>query len=81
MTTRFEGLCPFQRSIQQCGEITQPTLRDRLKGTAYLWIRFKLAGVPTQQATSYNWRNRLSLDDQLKTYRHCSINTRDRQRA
>ena len=62
------GFEPMLRMFlyKEVREITQPTLQDRLKGTAYLWIRFKLAGVPTQQAISYNWRNRLSLDDRLK---------------
>jgi hypothetical protein len=44
-------------------DISQPELHRRLKGTAYLWIRFGLDGVPTQQAISYIWRNRLSLTD------------------
>ena len=44
-------------------DISQPELHRRLKGTAYLWVRFGLDGVPTQQAISYIWRNRLSLTD------------------
>ena len=44
-------------------DISQPELHRRLKGTAYIWVRFGLDGVLTQQAISYIWRNRLSLTD------------------
>ncbi|EMA42094.1 transposase IS4 family protein [Halococcus hamelinensis 100A6] len=44
-------------------DISQPELHRRLKGTAYLWVRFGLDGVPTQQTISYIWRNRLSFTD------------------
>lgn len=47
-------------------DINQLTLHNRLKGTAYLWVRFGLGGVPTQQSISYNWRRRLSIDGRLK---------------
>lgn len=42
---------------------TQSELYRRLKGAAYVWIRFELPRLPTQQAISYIWRNRLSLAD------------------
>ena len=43
--------------------INQSELYRRLKGTAYLWVRFGLGGIPTQQTISYLWRNRFSLSD------------------
>lgn len=38
-------------------------LHRRLKGTAYVFIRFELGRAPTQQAINYMWRRRLSLAD------------------
>lgn len=38
-------------------------LHRRLKGTAYVFIRFRLKRPPTQQAINYMWRRRLSLSD------------------
>jgi hypothetical protein len=38
-------------------------LHRRLKGTAYVFIRFRLERPPTQQAINYMWRRRLSLTD------------------
>ncbi len=51
---------------------TQSKLYRRLKGAAYIWIRFELPRPPTQQAISYIWRNRLSLTDRrtIKTTAH-----------
>lgn len=42
---------------------TQSELYRRLKGAAYVWIRFEFPRPPTQQAINYIWRNRLSLAD------------------
>jgi hypothetical protein len=42
---------------------TQSELYRRMKGAAYVWIRFELPRPPTQQAINYIWRNRLSLAD------------------
>lgn len=42
---------------------TQSELYRRLKGAAYVWIRFELSRPPTQQAINYIWRNRLSPAD------------------
>jgi hypothetical protein len=38
-------------------------LHRRLKGTAYVHIRFELGRAPTQQAINYMWRRRFSLAD------------------
>ncbi|WP_246391912.1 hypothetical protein [Halosimplex pelagicum] len=38
-------------------------LHRRLKGTAYVFIRFELGRAPTQQAINYMWRRRFSLTD------------------
>jgi len=38
-------------------------LHRRLKGTAYVFIRFELGRAPTQQAINYMWRRRFSLAD------------------
>lgn len=48
---------------QYARDFTQSELYRRLKGAAYVWIRFELSRPPTQQAISYIWRNRLSLAD------------------
>ena len=38
-------------------------LYRRLKGTAYVYVRFELGRAPTQQAINYMWRRRFSLAD------------------
>jgi hypothetical protein len=38
-------------------------LHRRLKGTTYVFLRFRLERPPTQQAIGYMWRRRLSLTD------------------
>jgi hypothetical protein len=41
-------------------DFTQQELADRLKGAAYLYVRFGLKHPPTQQSISYNERNRFT---------------------
>ena len=45
---------------------TQSELHRRLRGAAYVWLRFELPRPPTQQAINYIWRKRLSLTDRRK---------------
>lgn len=44
-------------------EFNDSELTRRLKGTAYVFVRFRLSRSPTQQGISYIWRRRLSLAD------------------
>ena len=48
---------------QYAREFNDSELTRRLKGTAYVFIRFRLSRPPTQQGVNYIWRRRLSLAD------------------
>lgn len=48
---------------QQVRSFTQSDLAARLRGAAYVYIRLGLSRPPHQQAISYNWRRRFSLDE------------------
>jgi hypothetical protein len=48
---------------QKACRISQREVRSRLRRWPYLQIRFGLDRAPTQQALSYTYRNRLSLED------------------
>ena len=48
---------------QHARGFNESELHRRLKGTAYVFIRFELGRAPTQQAINYMWRRRFSLAD------------------
>ncbi|WP_137685332.1 transposase [Haloarcula mannanilytica] len=48
---------------QHARRFNDSELHRRLKGTAYVHIRFELGRAPTQQAINYMWRRRFSLAD------------------
>jgi len=42
---------------------SQPELARRLRGAAFVYVRFNLECPPTQGAISYNWRNRFTAQE------------------
>lgn len=48
---------------QEVQRLSQNETASRLRGAAYIYLRFGLTRPPTQQTLSYNWRRRFSLTD------------------
>ena len=48
---------------QEIQGLSQNATADRLRGAAYIWLRFGFSKSPTQQTLSYTWRNRFGMKD------------------
>ena len=48
---------------KEARDFTQPELVRRLRGVAYVYVRFNLQCPPTQGSISYNWRNRFNAQE------------------